>query len=82
MTLGRIKWFSPVKGYGFITLPDGGEVFLHYTGLAAGQERRLFPDDKVEFEVVAGEKGTKAINVRCVERALPADAAPAGPTSD
>lgn len=82
MTLGRIKWFSPVKGYGFITLPDGGEVFLHYTGLAAGQERRLFPDDKVEFEVVAGEKGTKAVNVRCVERALPADAPAGGPAND
>ena len=57
MTLGRIKWFSPVKGYGFITLPDGGEVFLHYTGLAAGQERRLFPDDKVLLlSVMHGQK--------------------------
>lgn len=69
MTLGRIKWFSPVKGYGFITLDNGDEVFLHYSGLAAGQERRLFPDDKVEFDIADGEKGTKAVNVRCVERA-------------
>lgn len=67
---GKIKWFSPAKGYGFITLADGREVFLHYSGLADGQERRLFPDDKVEFELADGEKGVKAINLRCIERAV------------
>ncbi|MDR0868426.1 MAG: cold shock domain-containing protein [Planctomycetota bacterium] len=69
MPLGRVKWFSPSKGYGFITADDGGDIFLHFTGLAAGQERRLFPDDRVEYELADGEKGKKAVELRCIERA-------------
>ncbi len=72
MPSGSIKWFSPSKGYGFITRDtDGEDIFLHYSGLAPGQERRLFPGDKVEFQEADGEKGIKAINVSCTERATP-----------
>lgn len=67
MQTGLVKWFSPGKGYGFITRDDGVDVFLHYSGLAKDQERRLFPGDRVEFSEEAGEKGLKAVDVRCVE---------------
>lgn len=68
MKTGSIKWFSPSKGYGFITDDDGRDLFLHYSGLNADQDRRLFPGDRVEFEDVEGEKGRKATSVRCIER--------------
>ena len=74
MPSGLIKWFSPSKGYGFITREtDGEDIFLHYSGLARGQERKLFPGDKVEFEEEDGEKGIKAIDVRCVLKAAQED---------
>lgn len=66
MQTGLVKWFSPVKGYGFVTRDDGEDLFLHYSGLAPGQERRLFPGDRVEFNEADGEKGLKAVDVRCI----------------
>lgn len=68
MQTGLVKWFSPGKGYGFVTRDDGEDLFLHYSGLAPGQERRLYPGDRVEFDEADGEKGLKAVNVRCVEK--------------
>lgn len=75
MKTGSIKWFSPSKGYGFITNDAGEDLFLHYSGLIPGQDRRLFPGDRVEFDEVEGEKGRKAMSVRCVAR-VHDDAAP------
>ena len=67
MEHGTVKWFSPQKGYGFITRRDGSNVFVHYTGLAPETGRRLTPDEAVEFEVIPGERGPKAVNIRRVE---------------
>jgi len=66
MEHGTVKWFSPQKGYGFITRRDGSNVFVHYTGLAPETGRRLAPDEAVEFDVVPGERGPKAVNIRRV----------------
>ncbi len=66
---GLIKWFSPSKGYGFITLEDGNDVFIHHTGLDKDQDRRLFPGDKVTFTLINGEKGLKATGMRRIARA-------------
>jgi CspA family cold shock protein len=65
MPNGRIKWFSPVKGYGFIA-PDGGgaDVFVHFTSLVVREKETLSKGDRVAFDVVEGEKGPKALNVR------------------
>lgn len=70
MASGHIKWFSPAKGYGFIT-PVGGEedIFLHYTGLIDPGKRDLKKGDMVEFDIVEGEKGPKALNVSKCEDA-------------
>ncbi|MBN2713298.1 MAG: cold-shock protein [Planctomycetes bacterium] len=64
MESGSIKWFSPIKGYGFITKDDGTDVFVHSTGLALTQDRHLFPGDTVEFEQVDGDRGPKALSVK------------------
>ena len=69
MEHGTVKWFSPQRGYGFITRRDGSNVFVHYTGLAPETGRRLAPDEAVEFDVVPGERGLKAVNIRRVDSA-------------
>lgn len=66
METGSIKWFNPEKGYGFITKEDGTDVFLHYTGLVKGEDRRFYPGDRVNFDQVVGEKGPKAVQVHRV----------------
>lgn len=64
---GKIKWFNPVKGYGFIEPDSGGkDVFIHVTDLRSAKVNpdSLGEGDKVEFVVTAGGKGPKAINVK------------------
>ena len=62
---GIVKWFSPLKGYGFIK-PDGGgqEVFVHYSAIDGEGYRNLFEGDRVEFEVIDKGRGPQARNVR------------------
>jgi CspA family cold shock protein len=62
-----VKWFSNEKGYGFITR-DGGEedVFVHHTAIQSEGYRSLTEGQKVEFEVVQGDKGPQASNVQPV----------------
>lgn len=61
---GKVKWFKEQKGYGFIKRDDGqGDVFVHHTGISGTGFKNLAEGDSVEFDVVAGEKGDKAVNV-------------------
>ena len=64
MAKGTVKWFNDAKGFGFITMEDGTEVFVHHTAIAAEGFRSLAEGDRVEFEVVKGPKGLQAQNVR------------------
>lgn len=61
---GVVKWFSPEKGYGFIT-PENGtpDIFVHYTAIQGAGYRTLDEGSKVEFEVVEGPKGKQASTV-------------------
>mgnify|MGYP000044057092 CR=1 FL=1 len=61
---GTVKWFNAKKGYGFITKEDGGDIFVHYTGIDMNGFRTLNEGEEVEFEVQQGPKGPQAINVR------------------
>lgn len=64
MSTGKVKWFNETKGYGFIE-PDGGgrDVFVHYSAIQGEGYKTLSEGQKVEFEVIQGEKGPQASNV-------------------
>lgn len=67
MTVGSVKWFNAVKGFGFITPDDGGEdVFVHHSAIQMEGYRDLSEGQRVEFEVTQGQKGPQASNVRSV----------------
>jgi CspA family cold shock protein len=60
-----VKWFNDSKGFGFISLEDGSkDVFVHFSAIQGGDEfKTLAEGDRVEFDVVQGEKGPAADNV-------------------
>jgi cold shock protein len=61
---GVVKWFSRLKGYGFIDPDDGGvEVFVHYSAIDGDGYRNLYEGDRVEFELVDLGKGPQAQHV-------------------
>lgn len=63
MFKGTVKWFNNQKGYGFIQDEDGKDIFVHYTGLDMEGFRSLDEGNKVEFDIVEGEKGLQASHV-------------------
>lgn len=61
---GKVKWFNDGKGYGFINRDDGDkDVFVHFSAIQADGHRTLSEGQRVEFEVVEGQKGPQAANV-------------------
>jgi CspA family cold shock protein len=75
--LGTVKWFSRVKGYGFIT-PDGEtkEIFVHFSGIEGEGYRNLEEGQRVSFTVEDTPKGPQALTVRALDMGSP-DPAPA-----
>lgn len=63
MKTGTVKWFNAKKGYGFISDDEGNDVFVHFSALMMDGFKVLEEGDKVQFEVVQGEKGPQAANV-------------------
>lgn len=61
---GKVKWFSPEKGYGFILIGDDLEVFVHYSEIVDGGYRMLHDGEEVEFELHDTMRGYQARNVR------------------
>jgi CspA family cold shock protein len=66
MATGTVKWFSPEKGFGFITPTEGPDVFVHFSAIEGDGYRNLEEGQAVEFEVTEGQKGPQAANVRAV----------------
>jgi len=66
--LGVVKWFNGEKGYGFIARDSGEkDVFVHFSAINAEGFRTLREGQRVEFEVVEGEKGPQAQSVEVIE---------------
>ena len=61
--LGKVKWFSAEKGYGFIEREDGGDVFVHFSAIQDEGFKTLNEGQDVEFEIVEGARGPQAANV-------------------
>lgn len=64
--VGSCKWFSAEKGYGFLTRPDGSDVFCHFSSIVGDGYRSLEEGQAVEFSVAAGPKGPVAQDVEVV----------------
>ena len=67
MATGVVKWFNDKKGYGFIQGDDGVDVFVHFTAILGSGFRTLREGQRVEFDVIQGDKGPKAANVQVLE---------------
>jgi CspA family cold shock protein len=64
MLAGTVKWFDARKGYGFILGPDGSDVFVHFTCIDCDGFRSLRDGEKVQYELVEGDKGWHAQHVK------------------
>jgi CspA family cold shock protein len=63
MQQGTVKWFNAEKGYGFIQTEEGNDVFVHFSAILGAGFKSLEEGQRVEFEVVEGNRGPQAANV-------------------
>ncbi len=64
MAEGIVKWFSEKKGYGFITIEEGNDIFVHHSSIDMAGFKTLNEGDKVSFEVEETDRGHQAKNVK------------------
>ncbi|MBI5558305.1 MAG: cold-shock protein [Deltaproteobacteria bacterium] len=64
MVQGKVKWFNESKGFGFIEREDGDDVFVHFSAIKEEGFKTLNEGQRVEFEIVDGQKGPAAANVK------------------
>jgi cold shock protein len=64
---GVVKWFSAQKGFGFLGRDKGPDVFVHFSAIIGDGYRQLKEGQRVEFDVIKGEKGPQASEVRVIE---------------
>ncbi len=60
---GTVKWFDAEKGFGFITVEGGKDVFVHYSSIQQDGFKALVEGDEVEFETKDSDRGIQAVNV-------------------
>jgi CspA family cold shock protein len=63
MTQGTVKWFNAEKGFGFIEVEGGNDVFAHFSAIQGDGFKSLDEGQKVEFEVEEGNRGPQAVNI-------------------
>jgi CspA family cold shock protein len=64
LTTGTVKWFNDQKGFGFLAVEGGKDVFVHHSAIIGEGYRSLTEGDRVEFAIEDGPKGPAAANVR------------------
>lgn len=60
---GTVKWFNAEKGYGFITVENGDDVFAHFSAIQGEGFKTLNEGQQVEFDVVESDRGPQAANI-------------------
>ncbi|WP_017754598.1 cold-shock protein CspD [Calidifontibacillus oryziterrae] len=63
MQNGKVKWFNAEKGFGFIEVDGGDDVFVHFSAIQGDGFKTLEEGQSVEFEIVEGNRGPQAANV-------------------
>jgi len=63
MTQGTVKWFNAEKGFGFIAVEGGNDVFVHFSAITGEGFKTLDEGQEVEFEITEGARGAQAANV-------------------
>lgn len=66
MEQGTVKWFNDAKGFGFLSRPNGEDVFVHFSSIQTNGFRSLQEGQAVQFDVVQGPKGWQAENVQAL----------------
>ena len=67
MQNGKVKWFNNEKGFGFIEVEGGDDVFVHFTAIQGEGYKSLEEGQEVTFEIVDGDRGPQAANVQKVQ---------------
>ncbi|MFT4148346.1 MAG: cold shock domain-containing protein [Micrococcaceae bacterium] len=66
MPVGKVKWYSSEKGFGFVTTDDGQEIFLHATALPQGMND-VKPGTKLDFSIVDGRRGAQVLSSELID---------------